>query len=91
MVTIFGKEKEDVTKDVAKDVTKDVTKGNRTEVIIEMIGKKPGITINEIAGLLNLTRRTVLRELKHLKTQKRIFLANCSMTFFHFHLVPFVF
>ena len=64
MVTIFGNEKD--------DVTKDVTKEDRAGVIIELIGSKPGITIDEIAELLNLTRRTVSRELKQLKIQKRI-------------------
>jgi len=64
MVTIFGKE--------IDNVTKDVTKGNRAEVIISMISKKPEITINDMAESLNLTRRTVLRELKQLIAQKRI-------------------
>jgi len=76
MVTILGKEKDDVTKDVTKivtkDVTKDVTKEDRAEVIIEMISKKPEITVNAMAESLNLTRRTVLRELQQLIAQKRI-------------------
>ena len=76
MVTILGKEKDDVTKDVTKivtkDVTKDVTKEDRAEVIIEMISKKPEITVNAMAESLNLTRRTVLRELQKLIAQKRI-------------------
>ena len=62
----------DVTDNVTKDVTKDVTKEDRKEAIIEMISKEPEITINDIAELLNITSRTVLREFKKLMAQKRI-------------------
>ena len=37
-----------------------------------MISKEPKITVNDLAELLNLTRRTVLRELKQLRIQKII-------------------
>ena len=37
-----------------------------------MISKEPKITVNDLAELLNLTRRTVLRELKQLRIQNRI-------------------
>ena len=62
----------DVTDNVTKDVTKDVIKEGRAEVIIEMISKDPEITIKDMAELLNITSRTVLRELKQLMAQKRI-------------------
>jgi len=37
-----------------------------------MIRKDPEITIKDMAELLNITSRTVLRELKQLMAQKRI-------------------
>jgi predicted HTH transcriptional regulator len=59
LVTIFGKEKEDVGKDVAKDVGKDL-KGSIAEVF-KTIQYNPKVTIPEIAVITKYTQRTVER------------------------------
>jgi ATP-dependent DNA helicase RecG len=62
----------DVTKGVTKDVTKDVTKESRQLIILELLNNNRTITIDEIAEKLNVTRRTILREMEELKTQNKI-------------------
>ncbi len=53
-----------VTKDVTKDVTKNVTKANKIDSLIEKhILDRPNITTEEIASLLGVTKRTVLRHI----------------------------
>jgi len=57
--------KENVTKE---NVTKEnVTKKNRQQNIINILTENPSLTIDEIAEMLNLTRRTILREIDTLK------------------------
>jgi len=46
-----------------KDVTKDVTKDKRVSNIINIIAKKPDITVDEIAKIVLVNRRTILRDL----------------------------
>jgi hypothetical protein len=55
LVTIFGKEKEDVAKDVGKDL-----KGSIAEVF-KTIQYNPKVTIPEIAVITKYTQRTVER------------------------------
>jgi len=58
MVTIFGKEKEDVTKDVTENVTE-----KRIIIILNEINLNNKISIDQLAGILKVTRRTILRDL----------------------------
>ncbi|MBE6133400.1 MAG: hypothetical protein E7178_01895 [Erysipelotrichaceae bacterium] len=53
----------DVTENVVKDVVKNVTKTDE-EVLIELIKKRPTITINEMSQSINKTTRTVQRIIK---------------------------
>lgn len=63
---------EEVTDNVTKDVTKDVTKENRGIKIFDLMKSKPGITVDEIASHLELTRRTILRGIDNLKKQNKV-------------------
>jgi len=58
MVTIFGKEKEDVTKDVTENVTE-----KRIIIILNEINLNNKISIDQLAGILKVTRRTILSDL----------------------------
>ncbi len=69
---VLFKEKTDVTKDVTKKVTKDVTKDSRSRKILELIKQNPSITTGEIALRLELTPRTVLRDINQLKNENRL-------------------
>jgi ATP-dependent DNA helicase RecG len=44
----------------------------RKEIILNLIANKPDITSDEIAHILNLTRRTILRDIGELKKENRI-------------------
>ena len=55
-----------------KDVTKDVTKDERLNLIIKIINKNVNITVDEIANKLNVTRRTILRDMENLQKQNKI-------------------
>lgn len=57
---------------VTKDVTKDVTKEERESFLIEHMQKKPSITTEELAQILIITRRTVIRDIDSLKKQNKI-------------------
>jgi predicted HTH transcriptional regulator len=59
-------------KDVIIDVIKDVTKGKRKIKILELVESNPSITTGEIASRLDLTPRTVLRDIDQLKTENRL-------------------
>jgi ATP-dependent DNA helicase RecG len=54
-----------VGKDVVKDVVKDLSEIQN--LIIDLISTNPGITIKEIASRLNLTTRTIDRNIAILK------------------------
>ena len=54
------------------DVTKDVTKEKRIIKILELVKSNPSITTGEIASRLELTSRTVLRDMHDLKKKNKI-------------------
>ncbi len=60
---------ENVTKNVTKNVTENVTEKRQLN-ILELIRDNPQITTNEMAELLNITKRTVLRDIEKLKQKK---------------------
>lgn len=63
----------DVTNDVTKNVTKNVTKKEkRQEKIIGYLRLKKHTSTNELSVLLNVTRRTIMRDISELKEQNRI-------------------
>jgi ATP-dependent DNA helicase RecG len=74
VVTIFGKENEDVGKNVGKDVGKDVGKELKKSLakVLATIKKNPQITIPEIALQTKYTPRTVERNLSVLKKMQII-------------------
>jgi ATP-dependent DNA helicase RecG len=63
MVTIFEKEKEDVTEKVTE---------KRIVIILNEIKLNNKISIDQLAGILKVTRRTILRDLELLKKQNVI-------------------
>jgi len=69
---VLFKEKTNVTKDVTTNVTKDVTKDSRSLKILELIKENPSITTSEIALQLELTPRTVLRDINQLKNENSL-------------------
>lgn len=69
---LLFKEKTDVTNDVINDVTKNVTKEKRLIKILKLVESNPSITTGEIALRLELTPRTVLRDIDQLKTENRL-------------------
>jgi len=69
---LLFKEKTDVTNDVINDVTKNVTKEERLIKILKLVESNPSITTGEIALRLELTPRTVLRDIDQLKTENRL-------------------
>jgi len=73
-VTLF-KEKVNVTEDVTEGVTEDVTEGvteDRSEIILKLIVQIPGIKADKLAERLNVTRRTIYRDLEKLKREGKI-------------------
>jgi len=70
MVTIFGKDKEDVGKDVGKDVRKEL-KGTLSEVY-RLVMDNPELTVPELAKNTGHTDRTIERSLARLKELKLI-------------------
>ncbi len=64
--------KRDVTKDATKGVTKDVTKDKRLSDILKMIAQNPNTTIEGIAEILDVNRRTILRDLDILQKKNVI-------------------
>jgi ATP-dependent DNA helicase RecG len=69
-VTLF-KEKVNVTEDVAEGVAEDVTE-DRSEIILKLIVQIPDIKADKLAERLNVTRRTIYRDLKKLKREGKI-------------------
>lgn len=61
-----------VVSDFIVDVTKDVTKELRVVRILELIIQQPSITTTELAHHLNITNRTVIRDLEALENQNKI-------------------
>ena len=57
---------QNVTKNVTKNVTENVTE-KRSKIILETIMKNKGITTEELAKKLNVTKRTILRDIEKLK------------------------
>ena len=70
LVTIFGKEKDNVGKDVGKDVGKELT--GSIEKVYKLIQLNPELTIPEITEITKYTRRTIERRLSQLKKLKLI-------------------
>lgn len=58
--------------DLQKTSTKDVTKDDRKIHIIELIKDNPKITTEEIALMMNMGKRTILRDMEELKNENRI-------------------
>jgi len=75
MVTIsYNKQKtskENVTENVIENVIENVTE-KRTEKIIEFIRKNPFITSEEMSRILNVSKRTVMRDIEQLKKEKKV-------------------
>ncbi len=69
---VLFKEKTDVTKDVTIDVTKDVTKEDRMAKILQLFKENPSLTTVEIATILHLTKRTLLRDIDQLKKENKL-------------------
>jgi ATP-dependent DNA helicase RecG len=72
MVTVMGKDIDKVTKDVTENVTKDVTENvteNRIVIILNEINLNNKISIDQLAKILKVTRRTIIRDLELLKKQ----------------------
>ncbi|MHC1731051.1 MAG: ATP-binding protein [Bacteroidales bacterium] len=68
---ILYKKKANVTEDVTVNVTEDVTV-KRGEALLEIISMNPSVTVNEMAHRMEVTRRTILRDLEKLKLEGRI-------------------
>ena len=66
MVTIFGKEIEDVGKDVGKELKGSIA------AVFKLIQIKPELTISEIAGVTKYTQRTIESSLSRLKNMNII-------------------
>ena len=67
MITKINSISKDVGKAVGKDVGKDVGKE-----LLSLIEKNPEITIPALAEILNVTSRTVERQLNRLKKENKI-------------------
>ena len=52
-----------------KDVTVSVTVNDTQKKILKEMRKKPGITYDELAEIVNKSRRTVIRQVKNLREQ----------------------
>ncbi|MDR1731625.1 MAG: DeoR family transcriptional regulator [Synergistaceae bacterium] len=65
----YGMEEDaNVTKDVTINVTKDVTKGkSRHDQLMELIATDGALTSAQLSQTMNVTKRTVLRDLEELK------------------------
>ena len=65
---------DDVTENVTENVTDIVTEkiGKREKEVLSIISNNPHITIDELAIIMNVTRRTVLRAIKSLKDSQII-------------------
>jgi ATP-dependent DNA helicase RecG len=65
MVTVFGREDINVTDYVTDNVTDNVT--DRSSLIISLINSNNKISTSEIARIMNVNKRTILREIELLK------------------------
>lgn len=57
---------------MSQKMSQDVTKERIKDIILNLMANKPVITSNEIAHILNLTIRTILRDIGELKKENRI-------------------
>lgn len=72
--TIFLENKnvtENVTENVIENVTENVTE-NRLANILNLMGKNKEITSSELSKILNVTRRTIARDIEELKNKNLI-------------------
>ena len=67
MVTISYKKQKTSKENVTENVTE-----KRTEKIIEFIRKNPFITSEEMSRILNVSKRTVMRDIEQLKKEKKV-------------------
>ena len=66
MVTVFSENLDDVTDNVTDNVTDDVT-DKREKTMMEMMERNGRVAVSELATRLNVTRRTILRDIGKLK------------------------
>lgn len=72
MVTIYGKEKEDVPKNVPKNVPKDVPKDERKTYLLSLIEENKWISISKMAEKCNVNVKTIKRDIELLKAERRL-------------------
>ena len=55
-----------------KDVTKDVTKEKRLEEVLNLVSKNKSISTKDIAKLLDVTMRTIMRDIETLRDKGKL-------------------
>ncbi|MCK9509249.1 MAG: HTH domain-containing protein [Pigmentiphaga sp.] len=74
-VTVFENTFFDETKNVTKNVTENVTKNvteNRGSKIMDLMLEQPSVTTKQIAEILNVSKRTIIRDIDKLKDKGQI-------------------
>ena len=61
-----------LTKDAVKKIEMETELTEREQLIYDMISENQKISVDDIAAKLDVTRRTVLRDVQHIK--KKVFL-----------------